>query len=136
MRYLKEFKIFESENSPSMEEYLKTIAVDERKELFDIFVDLIDEFGDDVQILIRPYQWSTTDGLSYEIMIGWSGIRVNTNQFRTSEEISDDLVASSERLSNFWTILNDCLKRLRNGNFKFKRTSSTENSLCIYLSFN
>lgn len=133
MKNIKEFKTFESK--VSMVEYIKTIAPDERKELFDIFVDLRDEFGDDVQIYIRPYQWIPTEGLSYEIIIGWS-IRVNTNQFRTSEEISDDLVASSERLSNFWTILNDCLKRLRNGNFKFKRTSSTENSLCIYLSFN
>jgi hypothetical protein len=136
MKYIKEFKIFESENSPSMMDYLKTIALDEKKELFDIFVDLRDEFGDDIQILIRPYEWSPTKGLSYELMIGWSGIKVKTNRFRTSEEISDDLVVSSDNLAKFWTILNDCLKRLRNGNFYFKSTSSTESSLSILLSFN
>jgi hypothetical protein len=52
------------------------------------------------------------------------------------EEISDDLVDSSDSLAKFWTILNDCLKRLRNGDFEFKSTSSTESSLSILLSFN
>ena len=51
------------------------------------------------------------------------------------EEIIDRLCNSSDNLAKFWTILNECLRRLRNGNFKYG-TSEIGDCVTILLLFN
>lgn len=133
MKNIKEFKTFESEIS--MEEYLKTFAKQEVDELNQIFADLKDEFLTKIDFSIRPYIWDKTTGLSYEIRIDYSLLKYRTAGQDNPEGIIDSLCDSSDNLSKFWTILNECLRRIRNGNFKYG-TSVTGDYVSIQLVFN
>ena len=137
MKYIKEFKIFESSKrliNNDQKKYLETIAVEELKELKEIFADLKDEFSDNINLIIRPYMWDKTTGLSYEIRIDYSLLKYRTRH-ADEREIIDSLCDSSDNLAKFWTILNECLRRLRNGNFKYG-TSQTGDYVTILLVFN
>jgi hypothetical protein len=140
MKYIKKFKIFEAKRFPGImdidqRQYLETIAVEELKELKEIFADLKDEFSHEVNLIIRPYIWDKTAGLSYEIRIDYSLLKYRTRHMVNPEEIIDRLCNSSDNLAKFWTILNECLRRLRNGNFKYG-TSEIGDYVVIQLSFN